>query len=290
MSFLFVAGLVLIIFGFVALIVAFFRDPDDKAITFFSAGVALSVAVLCLIGASVHRVPVRNVGIVMSFSKPTGETTGAGLNWTKPWETISDFDASIQTADHLGDRQCITVRTGTQATACIDNKVRWQVKATSAPKLFFDYKTDFNNMRKNYFEAELQSVMSEEFATYNPLANIDVTTGIIKFDLNTLATRIKTKLEARIGSDIIVHSVNIPLIRHDPKTEENIKQFQDVLAQNRILNQKKTNAEIEKAAADLLKSLPQGYLVNKCLDTAKELGKEPGFCLGGGNPVQTPKN
>lgn len=290
MPFLFIVALVLLTVGVGALIAAFVRDREEKAISLLGAGVALSLAVLALVGASAHSVPVRNVGIVMSFNKPTGETTGAGLNWTKPWESVKDFDASIQTSDHIGDKRCTTVRTGTQATACVENKVRWQVKPEAAPRLFFDYKTDFNNMRDNYFEAELQSAMNETFATYNPLANIDVATGSVKFDLNNLSTQIKTLLERKVGSDITIHSVIIPLIRHDAKTEENIKQFQDVLAQKRILDQKKINAETEREAAELLKSLPPGYSVNKCLDIAEKLNKEPGFCLGGGNPVQTPKN
>lgn len=236
--------------------------------------------------ASAYSVPVRNVGIVTSFNKPTGEVTGSGLHWVKPWQKVNDFDASIQTSDHTGDKHCTTVRIGSLATACVENKVRWQVVETAAPKLYTDYKADFDNMRVNLFEAELQRALNEEFATYNPLASIDLNTGAIKFDLNELAESVRTNLSEKLGGDITVHSVVIPLIRHDGKTEENIKAFQDVLAENRVLTQKKANAEVEKQTAAVLASVPDTYVINKCLDIAKELGKEPGFCLGGGNPVQ----
>lgn len=283
----FILALILFVVALVAGLVAL--AAEDKFAAVSTAVVTLVLGGIFTLVSSAYTVPVRNVGIVTSFGKPTGDVTGAGLHWVAPWKKVNDFDASIQTADHTGDKRCTTVRIGSLATACVENKVRWQVKPDAAPKLFFDYKTDFDNMRTNYFEAELQRALNEEFATYNPLANIDLNTGAVKFDLNDLAERVKRNLVGKVGKDIDVHSVLIPLIRHDGKTEENIKQFQDVLAQKRVLDQKQKNAETEKQIAALLASLPEGYSVNKCLDIAEKLNKEPGFCLGGGNPVQVPK-
>lgn len=246
-------------------------------------GIVLALfGVLFTVIASANTVPVRSVGIVTSFNKPTGETTGSGFHWVAPWQKIGEYDASIQTSDHSGDKRCTTARIGSLATACVENKVRWQVKENSAPKLYFDYKTDFNNMRANLFETELQDAINEAFATYNPLANIDLKTGVVKFDLTDMAENLKTSLERRLGNDIIIHSVTIPLIHHDAKTEESIKLFQDVLAQNRVLSQQETNVAIEKRIAAALANLPPAYTVNKCLDYAKELGKEPGYCMMSG--------
>src|SRR5258706_1171249 len=95
-----------------------------------------ALALLSLVFAVFYTVPVRNVGIVTSFNKPTGETTGSGLHPVLPWQRVADFDASIQPSLHLGDwgHGCITVRIGSLATACVETRIQWQVVESSAPK------------------------------------------------------------------------------------------------------------------------------------------------------------
>ena len=149
------------------------------------------------------------------------------------------------------------------------------------------YKGDFKNMKSNLFETELQNALNDAFSDYNPLNAINISTGQTQFDGSALAEEVQGLLDKRLSDQIRIESVVIPLVKHDPKTEENIKAFQDVIARNRILAQQQKNAEIERATAELLRSLPPTYTVNKCLDLAKDLGKEPGLCLGGVTPIWT---
>lgn len=252
----------------------------------FLIPIALGVlSVLFLVFASANQVPVRNVGIITSFSKPTDKTTGSGLKWVAPWHKIADWDASVQTSDHAAADKCTTVRIGSMATACVESKVRWKVKESAAPEQYMSYKGDFNNMKNNLFETELQNAMTDVFATYNPLSSIDLKTGQTKFDGTEHAKQLQAKLDTKIGNQIVIESVTVPLVHHDAKTEANIEQYQNVIAQGRILGQKQANAEIEKQTSELLKNLSENYSTNKCLDIAKELGKEPGLCMGGTTPI-----
>lgn len=243
------------------------RDAEDAHNVARGAALALvAVAVLFTVIASANTVPVRNVGIVTAFNKPTGDTTGSGLHWTKPWQKIAEWDASIQTDDAKTN-----VRIQTGAVAEVVNKVRWQVKEQAAPRQYTDYKGDFDNMRHNLFEVEKQAAFNEAFADYNPINQQVDSTGKVVFDLGKMADEVKGLLA----------SVVIPIINHDKATQSAIEAYQKNVADGRNLEQKERNAVIERRIADALKNLPPEYYVNKCLDLAKELNKDPGFCMTG---------
>jgi len=262
-----------------------YRKAVEKAeitnsITNGSRIVLTTLAGLFLILSCVWFVPVRNVGIVTAFNAPTGRTTGAGLKVTLPWEEVVDFDASIQVADHTGSEHCTNVRIGSLATACVENRIQWQVQESAAPKLYRDYKGDFNNLRNNLVETKIQNALNKVFATYNPLSQVNINTGQTQFDGAKLGKDVEDELNNTIGSDIKIVSVSVPLVHHDPQTEANIKQFQDVVAQARILAQKKTNADVEKQIADTQRAyLTPEFIENKCIEESVKMGVPPGLCL-----------
>src|SRR5215204_3364393 len=100
---------------------------------------ALALSVVCIVLASMSTVPTRNVGIVTQFNKQTGRTTGAGLQWTAPWQDVDDWDASGQTYAHLGD-DCVWVTIAAQRRACIPVQIEWAAKADNAPETWATYK------------------------------------------------------------------------------------------------------------------------------------------------------
>lgn len=251
-------------------------DPQIKSGAKGLAGITLALGVLLTFFSSANTVPVRNVGIVTSFNKPTGETTGSGLHLVAPWKKLREWDASIQTDDAKSN-----VRISTGAVAEVENKIRWQVKASAAPQQYNDYKGDFENMRRNLFNIEKQAAFNEAFADYNPIAQV-APDGKVQYDLGQLGDEVKGILEKKLGDDFEIHSVVIPIIHHDAPTQNAIEEYQKSVTQGRTLDQKSANADKEIKIADKLKNLPPGYSVNKCLDLAKELGKEPGYCLSGG--------
>jgi regulator of protease activity HflC (stomatin/prohibitin superfamily) len=291
MSFEFILALIFLVITIVVFL--FFRSakkeykdhPDRESESIYKGvrvGLIIGIALtgLMLLLSSAYTVPVRNVGIVTSFNAPSGRTTGSGLKLVWPWQRVADFDASIQTSDHTGNEHCTTVRIGSLATACVESRIQWQVLPQAAPKLYNDYKGDFNNLSRNLVETKIQNALNSVFSTYNPLSQINLQTGQVGFDGAALAKNVETELNSTIGSDIKIITVSVPLVHHDPKTEENIKQFQDVIAQSRLLDQKKDNAIKEKLVSDLQrKFLTPEYLQNKCIEESVKLGFAPGLCL-----------
>lgn len=265
-------------------------DLDEVKSVYIGSKIVFGISIILLLIftliSSVWFVPVRNVGIVNSFNAPTGRTTGAGMQFTWPWQEVVDFDASVQTSNHTGRDGCTTVRIGSLATACIENRIQWQIVDEAAPRLYRDYKGDFENLRNNYVETMVQNALNAVFATYNPLSQVNLTTGQVTFDGAKLGTDVEAELKKTIGQDIRILRVSVPLVHHDAKTEENIKAFQDVIAKARILEQQTKNAEQEKALADLNKQfLTDEYIKNKCVDESVKMGVPPGLCLVGGGAI-----
>lgn len=252
---------------------------------------AVSVVFLVLTGlmlffASAYTVPVRNVGIVTSFNNPTGDVTGSGLKFVLPWQRVADFDASVQFSDHTTRERCTTVRIGSLATACVENRIQWQVLESSAPRLYREYKGSFDNMRNNLVETKFQNALNAVFATYNPLSQVNIQTGQTEFDGAKLGRALEDELNRTIGGDIKIITVSVPLVHHDEKTEENIKTFQDVIAKSRILDQQLSNAQKEKTIADLQRQyLTPEFVANKCIEESVKMGVPPGLCLVGGQAI-----
>lgn len=250
-----------------------FRMAALLAVAFFVG------AVLFTLASSAHTVPIRSVGIVTSFGKPTGEITGSGLKWTAPWQRIGEWDASRQKYDHIGSNNCVRVRTGTLADACVEVLIEWQVKPENAPQQFMDYKGDFESFKGQRVGVQLDSAVNDAFASYNPLEKIDARTGNLNVDLKPFADAIKANAEARLRDDVQILSVTITRVNHDEKTESNIKAFQDKVAQTRNLEQDQKNAELQK---QITETNAQVDKVSRCLEIAEKNGTNPGLCINPG--------
>jgi regulator of protease activity HflC (stomatin/prohibitin superfamily) len=254
---------------------AILRDPGPAAF----AVIFLTIGILCTVISSANSVPVRNVGIVTSFNKPTGEVTGSGLKWVKPWEKVGEWDASRQRYDHSQPKTAIPVRTGTLADASVQVLIEWQVKANKAPEQFMNYKGDFDTFRDQRVGIQLDGAMNDAFASYVPLANIDAKTGNLNVDLKPFAEKVKDFALQRLGNDIDILSVTIIRVNHDDKTEANIKAFQDKLAAQRNLEQDKKNADLQKKITETNAQVDK---VSRCLEIAEKNGTNPGLCINPG--------
>ncbi|MCX4385437.1 SPFH domain-containing protein [Micromonospora peucetia] len=249
-----------------------------RAATLAALGCLVGTAVF-VVGSSAHSVPIRSVGIVTSFGKPTGKVTGSGLKWVAPWQKVGEWDAGRQKYDHIGGDHCVRVRTGTLADACVEVLVEWQVKPENAPKQFMDYKGDFDSFRGQRVGVQLDSAVNDAFATYNPLEKIDSSTGSLNVDLKPFAESIKASAETRLSNDVDILSVTITRVNHDDKTEGNIKAFQDKLAQTRNLEQDRKNAAIQKQITETNAKVDK---VSRCLEIAERNGSNPGLCINPG--------
>lgn len=276
---LFVCALIVFAAAVVGALYAAFAPRGTRGAALGGTFAAVLLGVALTIASSANSVPVRNVGIVTSFNKPTGETTGSGLNWVAPWNKIGEWDASRQKYDHIGADNAVPVRTGTLAVAGVELLIEWQVRAENAPRQFMDYKGDFEAFRGQRVGVQLDGAVNDAFATYNPLANIDAKTGNLNVDLKPFADKVKTSAQERLGDDIEILSVTIIRVNHDEKTEANIKVFQDKLAQGRNLDQDLINAEKQKAVTEKNAEVDK---ITRCLEIAERTGSNPGLCLNPG--------
>lgn len=276
---LFVCALVLFAVAVLAAICGVFAPRDLKGRVLAGTVGASVLGIALTIGASANSVPVRNVGIVTSFNKPTGEVTGSGLNWVSPWKKVGEWDASRQKYDHIGGDKAVPVRTGTLANAGVELLIEWQVRSENAPRQFMDYKGDFEAFRGQRIGVQLDGAVNDAFASYNPLANIDAKTGNLNVDLKPFADKVQTSAQGRLGEDIEILSVTIIRVNHDEKTEANIKVFQDKLAQGRNLDQDLINAEKQKAITEKNAQVDK---ITRCLEIADKNGSNPGLCINPG--------
>lgn len=285
---LFVISIVLFSLGMIGLVAFFFlnrsKDPESVEISGFILFISMATVVISLVFtvlSGANTVPVRNVGIVTSFNKPTGEVTGSGLTWVKPWERVNDWDASRQYYDHIGDNKRIRVRTATLADAWVHILIEYQTSPEAAPSQFQNYKQDFN-LFKNKIGVQLDDIVNDAFADYNPLQNIDLKSGDLNVDLAPFAEKIKKESASRLRHDVEIISISLPRIDHDDKTEENIKKFQDEIAKGRILDQEKVNAEKRKSVTATNATVDD---IVRCLEISEKNGNPPGWCLNPGIAV-----
>lgn len=239
--------------------------------------------IIFTITASANTVPTRNVGIVTSFNKPTGEVTGPGLKWVAPWKSIDDWDASRNSFDHRG-KSCVTVRITGLQNACVEVLIEWTTDQRRAPEQWASYKRDFNNFVAKRVEPNLVGAVNDAFADHDPLANVDGKTGqVLAPDTKPFVAEVKSNVEARIGADVDVHTVVIGFIRYDAETQKSIEAFQQKVLANKNLLQDEKNADVQKRITE---KNAQVDPVTRCLEIVAQRGGEPGLCLGGGQPVQ----
>lgn len=281
MPILFGLAITCAIIGVIGILIVFFSDRDSDGFTAGTmlTGFGLLMTTVFTVSSSANSVPVRNVGIVTSFNKPTGDVTGSGLTWVAPWKKVGEWDASNQKYDHIGDKNRVRVRTATLADAWVHVLVQWRVKPENAPEQFMAYKGDFEEFKNQRVGVQLDSAVNDAFASYNPLQNIDSKTGNLNVPLQPFSDSIKTYAVNRLGSDVEILSVTVTRIDHDEKTEANIKAFIDKLAQTRNLEQDKKNAELAKQITETNAKVDK---VTRCLEIAEKVGANPGLCLNPG--------
>ncbi|MCW2790246.1 MAG: hypothetical protein JWP56_2549, partial [Aeromicrobium sp.] len=242
--------------------------------------VGLWVLGLALLAFScVTQVTTKNVGVVTSFGRPVS-TLSNGLHLKAPWQKVTEFDAAVQTDSHKGEGDdsataCTQIRIGNQSVACLDNSIRWRIVQNSADDLYRDYR-QFDNVRDSLVTRELDAALNEIFADYDPLATVDTNGKSTAPSLDELSDRVTARLREKIGDQVDVLNVIIPLVTFSKTTQEKINDYQAELANTRIARQKQQTADAQADANRKLSgsvSNDPNVLVSKCLDTFDEMVK-----------------
>lgn len=248
------------------------RKAEASAVPYKLAFQALLVtAALMLLFSCIAIVGTKKVGVVTSFNRPVG-TLSNGLHLKFPWQKVHELDGAIQTDTHNDT----TIRLGNQSTATVRNSIRWRIRPGTADELYRDYR-DFDKIRDSLVTRELTAALNEVFKTYDPLGSIKDAAADAKRSTPTeFGDAVAEALRKRIGREIDVRNVIIPLAEYDPATQSRLNAYQEEIANTRIAEQKQRTAEANaKANRKLASSVSRdpNVLVSKCLDTLAEVAK-----------------
>jgi regulator of protease activity HflC (stomatin/prohibitin superfamily) len=278
-----IAMLLLVITVFALAARAAAKSPGVKTQSLRVAVIAGGLTVFVLILGSTTIVSARNVGVVTTFGRPSG-TLGNGLHMKAPWQSVTEMDGTIQIDNHTGEN-ATTVRLGNNSTAYVENSVRWRIQPTAADELFLDYR-QFENVRDNLVTRELRAALNEVFADFDPLAPENVEGA----NVQALGDEVADKLRSKVGTQIEILNVIVPLVNYDQATQDRINALNVEKANTRIAEQRAKTAEAEARANEILAgsvSDNPNVLVSKCLDAAREAGISPLGCWPNTSAVPT---
>jgi regulator of protease activity HflC (stomatin/prohibitin superfamily) len=269
------AAMLLVIVTVIALLVRVTsRSEAGRTKAVRVAVVSGGVLVFVLVLGSTTIVSTRNIGVVTTFGRPGG-TLSNGLHAKAPWQSVTEMNGTIQIDNHTGEA-ATTVRLGNNSTAFVDNSVRWRIQPAAADELFLDYR-DFENVRDNLVTRELRAALNEVFANFDPLApeNSDGT------NVQALGDDVADKLRAKVGGQIEIINVIVPLVNYDEATQSRINALNVEKANTRVAEQRAKTAAAEARANEILAasvSNDPNVLVSKCLDAAREAHLSPLGC------------
>ena len=275
--------LLLVITAFALLARATSKTPASKVRSLRIAVVAGGLALFVLILGSTTIVSTRNIGVVTTFGRP-GSTLNNGLHWKAPWQSVTEMNGTIQIDNHTGE-YATTVRLGNNSTAHVDNSVRWRIQPAAADELFLDYR-DFENVRDNLVTRELRAALNEVFADFDPLAP-ENTEGT---NVQALGDKVAEKLRSKVGDQIEILNVIVPLVNYDEATQDRINALNVEKANTRVAEQRAKTAAAEARANEILAgsvSNDPNVLVSKCLDAAREANISPLGCWPNTTAVPT---
>jgi regulator of protease activity HflC (stomatin/prohibitin superfamily) len=259
------------------------KNPAGRTTALRVAVVAGGLTILVVILGSTTIVSARNVGVVTTFGRPSG-TLSNGIHMKAPWQSVTEMDGTIQIDNHTGDAGT-TVRLGNNSTAFVDNSVRWRIQPAAADELFLDYR-QFENVRDNLVTRELRAALNEVFADFDPLAPENVEGA----NVQALGDEVADKLRTKVGGQIEILNVIVPLVNYDQATQDRINALNVEKANTRIAEQRAKTAEAEARANEILAasvSNDPNVLVSKCLDAAREAGISPLGCWPNTTAVPT---
>jgi regulator of protease activity HflC (stomatin/prohibitin superfamily) len=268
---------------FAVLARVFAKNPGSRTRSLRIAVISGGLTLLVLVLGSTTIVSTRNIGVVTTFGRPGGTLTN-GLHAKAPWQNVTEMNGTIQIDNHPGEL-ATTVRLGNSSTANVDNSVRWRIQPAAADELFLDYR-DFENVRDNLVTRELRAALNEVFSGFDPLSPENSEGANVR----ALGDEVAEKLRAKVGAQIEIINVIVPLVNYDGATQDRINALNVEKANTRVAEQRAKTAAAEARANEILAasvSNDPNVLVSKCLDAAREAAISPLGCWPGTPVVPT---
>jgi regulator of protease activity HflC (stomatin/prohibitin superfamily) len=255
--------------------------------------VLIGLSLLFVANASFNTVPVRNVGIVTQFHTPTGETTGSGVHWVKPWDKIEEWDANYELWDHTNDNdgKGMLVKIAGNQDAWVPVSVEYAPNPENAPQDFKDYARNRDNWIERRVYPTLTNAVTNLFRTHDPLAksNVDTNTGQVNPpDMRPYKDALNAELKKEdLGFNI--RNLYIGTIVYNDKTTQSLQEYANLVLQNRNLEQENKNQTLKN---DITNNQAKVDKQTYCLQISEKNGTNPGLCLlgsGSGVIVNTEK-
>lgn len=261
------------------------ETPNSSRIAWTIFG-SIIVGLVTLGLSATTIIPPRTVGVTVAFGKPT-QILSNGIHIKVPWASVEKLDGAVQNDVYNGSN-AVDVRLGNNSKAKADASIQWQLSTKDTMQVFLDYRT-FENIQQNLVDRNFRASMNEVMSEYNPLDSLETAQG--GSDLGTLSEKVLEKMKEKVGNQINVKSVTIPIINFDKSTQQRIDELQQETARTRIAEQKKETSKAESAAnRELEKSLSDEVLISKCLDIIAESGQSPIGCFPGNGGTVPIKN
>lgn len=223
-------------------------------------------------------VPARTVGINIAFGKPVG-TLNNGLHFIAPWSSVEKLDLAVQNDVYNSDR-AIDVRLANSAKARVDASIQWQLKPEGAEQTYLDYRS-FESIQSNLVDRNFRAALNEVLIDYDPLAVVRDGDSTDQ-KLAQLAKDTAAKMQEKVGNQIDVRSVTLPIVNFDDATQARIDELQTEFARTRIAEQKKNTSRAEaQANRELTESINPNVLTDKCLNIVRETKQSPLGCFPG---------
>lgn len=303
------AVLIVVVIGAIAMLVVGPASSRLPALGTAVIGGILTVVLAFFLCTTI--VSTRNIGIVTTFGKPVGELNN-GFHIVAPWQSVTEMDGSIQLQQFTGNsyddhQDAIQCRLGNNSTAYINVNVNWRIETTAAQQLFLDYR-NFDTIRNNLVDKQLQVATCHVFSQFNPQATVDTaatpardgtnavpTQAAQGADLPKLANEIKAELQKAVGDRIAILQTFLPGIYYDGKTQDRINDFNQKFQETRNAEQDVKTAEQQRLAAQQRANRPVPNLtiaIFDCVNQAAADHRDASGCWGqiGGQPlIQLPR-
>lgn len=272
-------------------------EEERSALTWVKRGTWLGVIIgIVLVTLTVVvQVPVRNVGAVDAFGRPVGtKPNGLGVTW--PWESVTIYDATIQTLVMEGGgedgkpRQKVRIMNGT-ATAGMDVVVEWRIDPTVDIQTLHKDWRNFESLEARVVKPRLATSLNAVFETFDPLI-AQREKGATPISLGSKEPELKRELQMALPKEILVRSVMIAFVEYPPNVQKALDDMQVELANTQVALQQQVTAAAQKLAIETLasaKMTPEAF-AQQCLIVTERLAQQgkpisaAWTCVGTTNP------
>lgn len=231
-----------------------------------------------IVAMSIVVTPTRNVAVTTAFGRPTG-TLSNGLSVIFPWESTTNYDATVQTLEMNGDdkdgrpRQNVRIIGGT-ATAGMDVVVEWRIDPkVDITQLHQDWR-NFESLEARVIKPRLAASLNAVFEKFDPLV-AQREQGATPVSLGSKEPELRDELQRALPKEIVVRSVMIAFVQYPPNVQKALDDMQVELANTQIALQQQQTAEAQKAAIETLASakMSPDAIVQYCLVVTERLAQ-----------------